>query len=292
MLKNNKQFKTAMIKSYYYLTKPGIIYANVMSAIAGFFLASKMHVDLILLLAMSVGLALVIASGCVFNNYIDRRIDEKMERTRSRALVKKTIPARDALLFGALLAFFGFGTLYNFTNSLATFVSLIGFFFYVVMYTIFKRKSVHGTVVGSISGAVPPVVGYTAVTNNFDIAALLLFILLALWQMPHFYSIALFRLKDYAATGLPILPVVKGIHTTKIYIISYIVAFIVTIPLLTYFMYTGYIYLAVVVTLSVAWLTIGIRGFKTQDTTVWAKKMFKFSLVVLLALCVMISIGI
>lgn len=281
-----------MIKNYYLLTKPGIIYGNSLSVIAGFLLASKGIFEPSLFVATLIGISLVIASGCAINNYIDRDIDQKMERTRNRALVKKRIPVRDALIFASLLAFFGFGTLYNFTNSLATFIAFIGFFFYVVMYTFFKRQSVHGTVIGSISGAVPPVVGYTAVTNNFDVAALLLFILLVLWQMPHFYSIALFRLKDYTATGLPILPVVKGTHVTKIYIICYIIAFIITIPLLTYFNYTGRIYLILMLLLSFSWLLLGIIGFRAKDVTMWAKKMFRFSLVVLLALCVMISIGI
>ena len=281
-----------MIKDYYLLTKPGIIYGNSLSVIAGFFLASKGIFEPLLFIATLVGISLVIASGCVINNYIDRDLDKKMERTRKRALVKKTINVRDAFIFAALLAFFGFGTLYNFTSQLAAFVAFIGFFFYLVMYTVFKRKSVHGTVVGSISGAVPPVVGYTAVTNNFDLAALFLFLLLVLWQMPHFYSIALFRLKDYTATGLPILPVVKGIKVTKIYIICYIIGLIITIPLLTYFNYTGPIYLIVMLVLSFCWLALGISGFRAKDTTIWAKKMFRFSLIVLLALCVMISIGI
>lgn len=288
----NKNSILLLFKRYYYLTKPGIIYANTMSAIAGFLLAAKWHIDFFALAATIVGIAFVIASGCVINNYIDRGIDEKMERTKRRALVKKSISVTNALVFATLLGISGLGLLYFLTTPLAAFVAFLGFFFYVVMYTIFKRASVHGTVVGSVAGAVPPVVGYTAVSNNFDTAALLLFLLLVFWQMPHFYSIALFRLNDYKATGLPVMPVALGVNITKIYIICYIIAFIITLPFLTFFGYTGYLYLIVLLLISIVWLVKGVKGFNTQSSEMWAKGMFKFSLLVLLTLCVMISIGI
>lgn len=280
-----------MMKRYYFLTKPGIIYGNSLSVIAGFFLASHGSFNPLLFVTTLLGIGFVMASGCVFNNYIDRGIDEKMERTKRRALVTKSIPVSHAMIFGTILGLSGFGLLYNFTNLLTTFIAGIGFFFYVVVYGIAKRKSVHGTIVGSISGAVPPVVGYVAVSNNLDLAALFLFLLLVVWQMPHFYAIALFRMKDYRDAGIPVLPIVKGIQQTKIQIIHYIITLIIITPLLTFFGYTGYPYAIVAVTLCVIWIGIGIQGFKTQDTVMWAKKMFRFSLIVLLVLCGMISVN-
>lgn len=280
-----------MIKSYYYLTKPGIIYGNLLSVIAGFFLASGGEFNPIIFLATLIGIAFVIGSGCVFNNYIDREIDEKMDRTKKRALVTKKIPVTNALIFGTILGLLGFDILYFLANPLTAFIAFIGFFFYVVMYSIWKRKSSFGTIVGSISGAVPPVVGYTAVSNNFDIAAFLLFLLLVLWQMPHFYAIAIFRIQDYKSAGIPVLPIQNGIHTTKIHTLGYIVAFILTLPFLTFFGYTGYLYLVIMLILSFIWLVRGIKGFKTTDNTLWAKNLFKFSLIILLALCVTLSLN-
>ena len=280
-----------MIKSYYYLTKPGIVYGNSLSVIAGFFLASKTWFDPMLFVATLLGLALIMASGCVFNNYIDRDIDEQMERTKRRALVTKKIPVKNALFFATLLAFFGFGTLYNFTNSLTAFIAFIGFFFYVAVYSPYKRKSVYGTLVGSISGAVPPVVGYVAVSNQLDMAALCLFILLVLWQMPHFYSIAIFRLNDYKAAAIPVLPAKQGVRVAKIHILAYIFAFMCALPLLTLFNYKGYIYLGMMLIMSLVWFAKGVVGFKTENDTKWARGMFKFSLLVLLTLCTTIAIN-
>ncbi len=280
-----------MIKSYYYLTKPGIIYGNSLSVIAGFFLASGRVFNPIIFLATLFGLGFVMASACVFNNYIDREIDEKMERTKKRALVTKKIPVKNALIFGTILGLLGFGLLYLFTNLLTTFIAFIGFFFYVIVYTFSKRVTVYGTLIGSISGATPPVVGYVAVTNHIDTAALLLFLILVVWQMPHFYAIAIFRIKDYASAAIPVLPIVKGVKHTKIQMMLYILALIIIAPFLTFFDYTGYAYMVVVVALGLAWLGMGISGFKTQDNVLWAKKMFRFSLIVLLVFCFMISVN-
>lgn len=278
-----------MIKTYYYLTKPGIIYGNTIAAAAGFFLASQGKINFLLLLETLVGLGLIIGSACVFNNFMDRDIDSKMERTKKRALAAGTIPTKNALIYGVILGLVG-TILLSFTNYLTIAVALFGGFFYLVMYGIYKRRSIHGTVVGSISGAVPPVVGYVAVTNNIDTAAILLFLILVLWQMPHFYAIAIFRMKDYQAAGIPVLPIVKGVTHTKIQMLVYIAALILVAPLLTFFGYTGNLYLVVMLIITCIWLYKGIKGFKTTDNVLWARKLFKFSLLVLLTFCVMVSL--
>jgi protoheme IX farnesyltransferase len=280
----------SLIKTYISLTKPGIIFGNVITAAGGFFLAAKVHNNLWLFLATMIGLSLVIASGCVFNNYIDRSIDEKMTRTKNRALVKKLIPSRNAIIYGILLGLFGVLLLSFYTNLLTVFLALAGFFFYVVLYGIWKRRSVYGTIIGSVSGAVPPVAGYCAVTNRFDSGAIILFMILVLWQMPHFYAIALYRLHDYAAAKIPVLPVKKSMLTTKIHMLVYIIGFIIASSLLTVFGYTGYAYLIVVLLLGLGWFGFAIKGFKTNNDTLWARKMFTFSLIVITLLCVMLSI--
>lgn len=225
----------------------------------------------------------MIASACVFNNFIDRNIDAKMARTQKRALVKKSIPEFNAIIFGSILGFIGFFLLLSYTNLLTAFIGFLGFIFYVIVYGIGKRKTVHGTVIGSISGAVPPVVGYCAVTNNFDLGALLLFLILVIWQMPHFYAIAVFRVDDYAAAEIPVLPVKKGLLHTKIQMLVYIILFVIVSDSLTFFHYTGYIYLICMTVLGCIWFFLVLRDFEKVDRNRWARKIFFFSLIIIVA---------
>lgn len=279
-----------MLRTYYFLTKPGIIRGNAITATAGFLLASKGNINWTLFLAMLGGLSLIVASACVFNNYIDREIDAKMVRTKKRALVSGIVSGQDAILFASILGIAGGVILTLLTNFLALVVAMTGFFFYVVVYGYFKRRTSLGTVIGSISGAVPPVVGYVAVSGSFDSGALIIFLILVFWQMPHFYSIAIYRLKEYRAAGIPVLPLKKGIKATKVQMLLYIAAFIFAVASLTVFDYTGYVYLVVALLLGLAWLWLCLKGFNARDDNKWARGMFKFSLVVITVLSVTISI--
>lgn len=279
-----------MIKTYYMLTKPGIIMGNAITCIGGFALASKGHLDYWLLFVTLIGLSLVIASAGVFNNYLDRECDQKMERTKNRPLAKKLINEKNAIFFATILGLLGFLILALYTNLLTVLVTLTGFFIYLGLYGIWKYRSIHGTIVGSLSGAVPPIVGYCAVSNRFDAGALILFMILVLWQMPHFFAIAIYRLNDYVAAAIPVLPVKKGIYITKIHMVLYIIAFIAAAALLTLFDYTGYAYLTVAVLFGLIWLGLGIKGFASDNNQRWAHKMFVFSLVTILMLCLMMSI--
>ncbi len=239
---------------YLSLTKPGIIFGNLVTAIGGFYLV-KPHASFILLLFTLIGISLVIASGCIFNNYIDRDIDPLMERTKNRATALGLVSTRKLLLFGTVLGLCGFGVLFFFTNILATFIAFIGFFFYSVVYSLyFKRSSVYGTAIGSISGAVPPVVGYCAASNAFDTGAIILFFMLVAWQMPHSYAIAIYRLKDYIAAGIPVLPVKKSMRYTKISMLVYVIIFSIISLLPTFFSYSGIYYLSVSMVLNFYWI--------------------------------------
>lgn len=270
-----------MIKTYYLLTKPGIVYSNALTAIAGFYLAAKGTFDIWLFLSMLFGISLVIASACVFNNYIDRDIDAKMSRTQNRALVKKLIPEFHAILFATILGLLGFFLLLCFTNILTTIIALIGFIFYVIVYTFSKRQTIFSTVIGSISGAVPPVVGYCSYTNNFDLAATLLFLILVIWQMPHFYAIALFRVRDYTEAKIPVLPVKKSLLHTKIQMLLYAVLFLFVSESLTLFHYTGIVYAIIMVIFSGYWIYLTLQGFKTKNISKWSRRFFFFSLVII-----------
>lgn len=279
-----------MIKTYYLLTKPGIIMGNLITTASAFVLASRGHFDLWLFLATALGLLFVIASACVFNNYIDRDADGKMARTQNRVLVKGHISTRNALLFAVSLGLLGILVLTLYTNLLAAFVASIGFIVYVALYSLWKYHSSLATLVGSISGAIPPVVGYCAASNSFDLGAAILFIILVLWQMPHFYSIAVFRQDEYKAASIPVLPSEKGIYATKVQMALYIVGFTASTVLLIAFGYTGYAYLVVSVVLGLSWLWLCIKGFKAPNDYLWARQMFKLSLVIIMALSLMICI--
>ena len=281
-----------MMKQYLQVTKPGIIFGNLISVIGGFFLASKGSLDVPLFIATMVGVSLVVASGCVFNNYIDRDIDKIMERTKNRVLVKGLIAPKVTLTYATLLGLAGVALLYVAANPLAALLAVIGFIVYVGVYSLYmKRHSVYGTLIGSLSGAAPPVIGYCAVSNEFDAGALILLAIFSLWQMPHSYAIAIFRFKDYQAANIPVLPVVKGISVAKNHITLYIVAFMVATLMLSLGGYAGYKYLVVAAAVSVWWLGMALSGYKKAvDDRVWARKLFVFSIVTITCLSVMMSV--
>lgn len=277
--------------NYTLLMKPGILMGNLVTFAAGFLLASRGSFDLPLFLATLFGLAFIMASACVLNNYIDRPLDRKMARTKDRPLVTGRVSGKNALIFAAILAVLGNATLYFFTNFLALLLANVGFFVYVVLYSLWKRHTIYGTAIGSVAGAVPPVVGYCAVSHQLDAGALILFAMLVLWQMPHFFSISLFHLRDYAAAGVPVLPVERGILRTQVQMLLYILVFIPVAGLLTFFEYTGYVYLAVATLIGLCWLLLCLYGFKS-DMRQWSKRMFQLSLLVIGSICFVIPFDI
>ncbi|HDS3816805.1 protoheme IX farnesyltransferase [Morganella morganii] len=280
-----------MMKQYLQVTKPGIIFGNLISVVGGFLLASKGDIDYPLFIATLLGVSLVVASGCVFNNYIDRDIDSVMERTKNRPLVRGLIDPKISLVYASVLGIAGMVLLLVAANVVAMLIAVVGFVVYVGVYSLYmKRKSVYGTLVGSLSGAAPPVIGYCAVTGQFDTGALILLLIFSLWQMPHSYAIAIFRFKDYQAANIPVLPVIKGISVAKNHIILYIIAFMFATLMLTISGYAGYKYLIVAAAVSVWWLGMALSGYKTTNDRVWARKLFVFSIVAITSLSVMMSV--
>lgn len=279
-----------MIKTYYLLTKPGIIMGNLITTGSAFILASRGRFDPWLFAATAAGLFFVIASACVFNNYIDKEADAKMSRTKERALPRGLVSTQRALVFAVSLGVIGVLILSLYTNLLASLVAAIGFIIYVGLYSFWKYRTAYATLVGSVAGAIPPVVGYCAAGNCFDMGAAILFMILVLWQMPHFFSIAIYRRDDYAAAAIPVLPLVKGLHATKIQMLLYIIAYIAATAMLIAFGYVGYAYLTVSMLLGGSWLWLCVQGFKSGNDRIWARKMFRLSLVIIMALSFMICI--
>lgn len=280
-----------MVRTYLRLAKPGVMLGNLITTVAGFLFAANGHVDLKLFLATIIGTGLVISSACVINNVLDQDIDAKMERTRGRPLITGEANSTTAAIFGIIIGLIGFVTLILWTNFWVVGVGLFGLITYVWLYGVLgKRKSVHGTLVGSVSGAAPILAGYLAVNPGLDVAAILLFLALFFWQMPEFYSIAIYRLKEYKAAGVPVISVIKGVEQTKQQILAYTLAFTASTLGLFGFGYTNYTYLFVMGALNIRWFQLAVLSLSTTDTDAWSRKMFRFSLVILLAFSALISI--
>lgn len=280
------------LQAYVQVTKPGIIMGNLISVAGGFLLAAKGNVDLTLMFTTMIGLSLVVASGCSINNCIDRDIDAKMQRTRNRVTVTGKLSVRAVMIYGISLGVIGFGMLEIFTNSLAVLFAAIGYIVYVGVYSLYmKRHSVYGTLVGSFSGAVPPVVGYCAVRGEMDAGAVILLLMFSLWQMPHSYAIAIFRFNDYAAANIPVLPVAEGITKAKLHIVLYIAVFALVAALLPLAGYTGIAFMAVTFATSLWWLAMALRGYRHgTNLQSWARQVFGFSIVTITALSVTMAL--
>jgi len=279
------------MNAYYQLTKPGVLFGNALSAAAGYLLASRGHVDVLGFIWLCIGTTLTIASACALNNYLDQDIDAKMPRTKKRAAWIQTVGAKNAVVFAAILGAIGFAMLVALTNWWVVAIEIIGYIDYVWLYGAWtKRKTWHGTAVGAISGAAPILAGYAGAINGIDLGGVLVFLVLFVWQMPEFYSISIYRQKEYAAAGVPVISVAKGIRFATLHIFSYTVLFVLFSLLLSVTGYTGITYTIIMTAAGVYWLWLGAQGLRKNDPDAWARRMFKFSLVALLVFCAVISV--
>lgn len=267
-----------MLKDLIGLTKPGLLRLNMFAAFGGYWVASKWSFDFVTLLWMLIGTTLTMASATVINNYYDRELDLKMERTRNRVLPSGRMKPTSVLLYGIILGVVGLTVLFTLVNVLCGVLGIIGWFTYVVIYTMWlKRTSPWSTSIGGISGAMPPVIGYCAVTQTFDMGAILLFAFLFLWQPAHFWSLAIRRVEEYRTAGFPLLPVVKGVKRTKIQMIPYVTLLLVTVVLFYVYDFAGIFFLIVSFILTAFWLVHTISGLFTKDDVKWAKFNFLIS---------------
>jgi protoheme IX farnesyltransferase len=268
-----------VLKDLVALTKPRIIRLNLIAAFGGYWVASRWEIDLWGLLWMLLGSALTMASACVFNNYLDRDFDTKMERTQNRALPQGRMKPQAVLLYAIVLGVAGSCVLFGLVNEWAGWLGLLGIFVYVVIYTMWlKRNSTWSTSIGGVSGAMPPVIGYCAVTGEVDMGAWIMFALLFLWQPAHFWSLAIRRVEEYRAAGFPLLPVVKGIARTKWQMLPYIVLLVPASVLLYTYGYVGIYFLVLSVVLAVVWLVHTVAGLRAKNDEKWAKTNFIISI--------------
>lgn len=273
------QSRSLSWKDFVQVAKPGILFSNLITTFGGFWIASKWDINWLLMVSTLLGTMLVMASGCVLNNYLDRDMDVKMKRTQKRALPTGVMTPNLVLGYGIFLGIAGLSVLGLLVNTLSALLGLLGLFVYVWVYTAWlKRTSVWSTTIGAISGAVPPVIGYTAVADQLDMGALILFMILFLWQPPHFWALGIRRLEDYKEAGYPLLPVVKGIFPTKISMMRYVVPLVPVSLLLYTYNYVGIFYLIASTLLGLIWVFMCARGFRATDDIRWSKGVFMFSI--------------
>jgi len=271
--------------------KIGIIKSNLIAMIAGLSMAMFVHhisfFDRIgtMLLAL-IGAVFVIGAAGIFNNLYDRDIDTVMERTKHRPTVSGIINVWSGLFIGSWIALGGLIALYM-ASPLSALMGFLGLFIYVVPYTMWtKRRTIYNTEVGSLSGAMPPMIGWAAISPDIlHPGAIALFLLMVIWQMPHFYAIGIRRMEEYRAANIPMLPVVKGIRRTYVQMNVYLIALF----LCSFLFWTFNPYIAVTnAILSLAWLFISINGYRRKEESQWARSMFIFSLNHITVLLVMI----
>lgn len=262
--------------------KTGIIKSNLIPMSAGLTLAMYTYGHGIIasiptaILAI-IGSSLIIAAAGSYNNLYERDIDSIMQRTKERPTVTGQIKFNTVLIMGIVMTILGTIALY-FTTPLAALLGLVGLFFYVYPYTMWsKRHTVYNTEIGSISGAMPPLIGWAAVHPSILHPAIFgLFIITIIWQMPHFYAIAIRRHDDYKLANIPMLPVVKGIRRTYIQTNVYLILLILT-SFLFNSLSLGLTLVALI--LAIIWLGLSIYGYHKMDSIKWAKAMFVYSLI-------------
>lgn len=261
------------------LLKGIVLISNVLPVITGFWLALYFidapfiaYWDVFLLTIT--GSTALMAGALILNNWYDADIDAIMDRTKHRPTVTGSISLRVVLIMGICLSVIGMILLLLTTVEAAVY-GLIGWFTYVVLYTMWsKRRYTLNTVIGSISGAVTPLIGWAAVDSSFHVVPITLFLIIFIWQMPHTFAIAIKKYDEYKAAGVAMLPVVHGLEITKRQTLVYITCLL---PLPFLLPSLGSIFLITTTLFNLAWLALAIQGFRTEDHHKWAHHMFLFS---------------
>lgn len=275
-----EQVTTSFLKDFLSLIKIGIVNSNLVTTFAGIWLAFQLNninflKELDLLFYTLFGTALIIAGSAAMNNYYDRDIDPVMKSKQGRPTVTGRFSPTAVLITSFTLLVVGEILLFMASTSAGVW-GLAGIISYVVLYTMWsKRKHVSNTIVGSISGAIPPLIGWAAVEPGLSFGALALFLIMFAWQPPHFYALAMKRTEEYRAAGIPMLPVVKGFERTKRSMLLWVL-FLFPLPFLL--MELGIIFIVLATALNIGWLVLSIKGFRAKDDLKWASGMFVYSL--------------
>ena len=278
----------SLARDYLSMTKPPIIVLLVITAVGAMFLASGGLPPLMLVILVCVGGSLGAGGANALNHYLEQDIDSIMTRTRQRPVAGNRISPRNALAFGVVLNALAFALLAIWVNVLAASLTMAATLFYVLVYTSWlKRSTPHNIVIGGAAGAIPPLVGWAAITGSLGLPAVYLFTIVFFWTPPHFWALALLIEKDYAEAGIPMLPVVAGRPNTVANIFLYSVVLIALTLVFALVSSTGWIYLASAAALGVVFILFAWRLMR-NDSRPRAKAMYLYSLLYLALLFVAI----
>ncbi|MGE0653445.1 MAG: heme o synthase [Alphaproteobacteria bacterium] len=272
------------LQQFYQLTKPRVVSLIVFTAVIGMFLASPGWVPLQPLIGATIGIALVAGAAAVINCLVEQKLDALMARTRARPLPMGQLTSMQALGFATVIGGIGLWILDTIVNPLTMWLTLATFVGYAVIYTVLlKPATPQNIVIGGASGAMPPVLGWAAVTGQVTHEALLLFLIIFAWTPPHFWALALYRRKEYARAGLPMLPVTHGEEFTRLCVLLYtVILFAVTLlPFATQM--SGWIYLVGAMVLGGVFLYYAWRIYVHYSDAL-AQKTFRYSIIYLTAL--------
>tara|TARA_B100001059_G_scaffold12372_1_gene9946 strand:+ start:2346 stop:3215 length:870 start_codon:yes stop_codon:yes gene_type:complete len=267
-----------LLKSYYELCKPNVVYMMLICALVGMLLAEQYVSSYLYLFISLSGIALCAASAAAINQVIDRETDASMTRTDQRPLPQGELSPTHASIFAFVIGALGAMILYFFVNTLTMILTISSLIGYAFIYTVYlKRATPQNIVIGGLAGAAPPLLGWSSVTNTIDPYALLLVLIIFVWTPPHFWALAIYRKDEYAKESIPMLPVTHGVEFTKLQIVLYtIILFIVSVlPYIV--LMSGIIYLVSALILSSIFLYYSIKLFVSEDNEI-AMKTFQFSI--------------
>lgn len=285
---NNPSTLWSIFQDYYEMTKPKVVLLLLLTALVGMCLASDSWVSWQILIAGLTGIGFLSSAAAVVNHVVDRRIDSKMARTFNRPVVKGKITPQNALIFAALLTVVGYIILEVWVNRLTAVLTFAGLLGYAVVYTMYlKRATPQNIVIGGLAGAIPPLLGWTAVTGEIHAHALLLVLIVFIWTPPHFWALAIHREKDYARAQVPMLPVTHGIDFTKTSILLYTILLCVVCLLPYVIGMSGLIYLIGSTLLNLVFLYYAWK-LKFTATEQTAMQTFKYSIIHLMVLFVVL----
>lgn len=282
---------TGLLRDLVMLTKPRVISLLLVTAVAPMFITGRGMPTLGLVLTVLVGGYLMAGGANAINMWFDRDVDTVMSRTQTRPVAAGRLPGGAALLWGVALGAVAFAVLWRFANPLAAWLALGGLLFYVFVYTLWlKRWTPQNIVIGGAAGAFPPLVGWAAVTGQVDLAAIYLFAIIFYWTPPHFWALALIKRDEYAKAGIPMMPVVRGSHETKVQMLAYTVM-LIPLTVLPWLSGTqGGLYLIAAVLLGARLLWYCLKLLKETTLTGRAWQMYKYSLLYLALLFVAMGV--
>ncbi|MBC7499974.1 MAG: protoheme IX farnesyltransferase [Herminiimonas sp.] len=269
------------IAQYLALTKPRVTQLAVFCAVIGMFLATPDLPDWKIVIAATAGIWLLAGAAFAVNCLVEREIDSRMARTARRPMASGEITVPQTLVFSGIIGGLGMWILYHFVNPLTMWLTFATFVGYAVIYTmILKPATPQNIVIGGLSGAMPPALGWAAVANDLPMQAWILVLIIFIWTPPHFWALALYRRDDYAKSGLPMLPVTHGLKFTQFHILLYTIALTATTMLPYAVRMSGLIYLASAIVLDIVFLWYSWQIYR-RYTDLIARKAFTYSIIYL-----------